>query len=449
MTKYINSEESIDSSLLLWQGNPTQVAIEDVYDLKVYTVSNIFNEGSINFDVPPQPKGLLSNIEIITTFSVKHGTNSQRVVAADQVSIVNNIANSLWSLVDVKIDDRVNIMQSMRNSYTYQTFLNNALNHDDVHEDYLFANELFLMDSGDNKAASEGMIFTATEEKEITNHAAAKRADRIRQGKSITTFSKLHCPLFTTNKALPTALKIRISLTRNTDAFLLLSDDPTFKLHIENVYLLVTYQKPREVILRIMEEKLQKSPAIYYITKPEIIVKPIPQSSRIIRMNDIFPEKLPKYAFIFIQGSEDFEGKINKNPFTFFPFKKFQFYINGSQYFTDPLEIDWVAGTGSNKLYKENAVYLRQLYKTIGKDLRGNCLINRDNFQLNFIVGLSLTSDRCSTACNHLNLQEVASTYLEIDIGVETLPNDPLLVIYAIYDRQIQINSERSITVVE
>ena len=447
MSKYTNSGESIDSSLLLWRENPTQVAIEDVYDLKVYPVSNIFNEGSINFDLPPQPKGLLSNIEIVTTFCVKNGNAKVRVT--DQVSIVNNIANSMWSLVDVKIDDRVNIMQSMRNSYAYQTFLNTVLNHDNVHEDYLFANELFLMDNGVTKADSEKMVFTATDDKSITNLAAAKRADRIRQGKSITTFSKLHCPLFTTNKALPTALKIRISLTRNTDAFLLLSDEDNFKLHIENVYLLVTYQKPRDVILEIMEERLQKSPAIYYITKPEIIVKPIPQTTSIIRMNDIFPEKLPKYAFIFIQGSEDFEGKINKNPFTFSPFKRFQIYINGIPYFTDPLEIDWVAGPDNKKLYKENATYLRQLYKTIGKDLRGNCLINRDNFQLNFLVGISLTSDRCSTACNHLNLQEVASTHLEIDIGDETLPNDPLLVIYSIYDRQIQINSQRSITIVE
>ena len=51
--------------------------------------------------------------------------------------------------------------------------------------------------------------------------------------------------------------------------------------------------------------------------------------------------------------------------------------------------------------------------------------------------------------CNHLNLQEVASTHLEIDIGEEKLPDDALLVIYAMYDRQILINSQRAITIVE
>ena len=449
MSKFINSEESIDSSLLLWQENTTQVAIEDIYDLKVHPVSSLFNDGAINFDLPPQPKGLLSNVDVITTFSIKYGTNTNRVGLSDQVSVVNNIANSLWTLVDVKIDDRVSLMQSMRNSYAYQTFFNNALNHDNMHEDYLFANELFLMDTASNKAKSEGMVFGKVEGKEITNDGAVKRADRVRKGKSITTFSKLHCPLLTTNKALPTAIKIRISLTRNTDAFLLLSDDPGYKLVIEDVYLLVTFQKPRDAVLNIMDERLLKSPAIYYVTKPEIIVRPITQTSKVIRMNDLFQEKLPKYAFFCIQGSEDFEGKMSKNPYTFIPFSKFQFYVNGTPYFADPLEIDSVEGPGDSRIYSENATYLRQLYKTIGKDLRGNCLINRDNFQLNFIVGLSLTSDRCSTICNHLNLQEVASTHLEIDIGEEKLPDDALLVIYAMYDRQILINSQRAVTIVE
>jgi hypothetical protein len=305
------------------------------------------------------------------------------------------------------------------------------------------------MDSGESKEDSETLIFTETTDDKIMNEAAAKRADRVRQGTSITTSSKLQCPLFTTNKALPTGIKVRIALTRNTDAFLLLSNDPTYRLIIENVYLLVTYQKPRDALLYIMEERLQKSPAIYFVTNPVIIVKPIAQTSRVIRMNDIFPEKLPKYAFIFMVGSEDFEGTVTKNPYTFTPFSKFQFYINNKPYFAEPLEIDSIQGSNNIRQYPENAVYLRQLYKTIGKDLRGDCLINRDNFQLNFIVGLSLTSDRCSTMCDHLNLQEVASTHLEIDMGLQKLPNDPLLVIYAMYDRQIQINSERTITIVE
>ena len=120
MSKFINSRESIDSSLLLWQEQQTQVAIEEVYDVMVHPISSILNEGSINFDLPPQPKGLLTNVEVVTIFNIKNGGN--KLGSTDQVSIINNIANSMWALLNVKIDDRVTLMQSMRNSYAYQTF---------------------------------------------------------------------------------------------------------------------------------------------------------------------------------------------------------------------------------------------------------------------------------------------------------------------------------------
>ena len=94
--------------------------------------------------------------------------------------------------------------------------------------------------------------------------------------------------------------------------------------------------------------------------------------------------------------------------------------------------------------------YMRQLYKTIGKDLRGNCLINSSNFHLNFMVGLSFGADKSSLAERHLNLQEKASTYLEIDMGInDGIPEDMVLIIYALYDRQIQIDSERQIKILE
>ena len=69
--------------------------------------------------------------------------------------------------------------------------------------------------------------------------------------------------------------------------------------------------------------------------------------------------------------------------------------------------------------------YMRQLYKTIGKDLKGDCLINSSNFQLNFMVGMSFGADRSSLGERHLNLQEKGSTYLEIDMGInDNIPAD-------------------------
>ena len=50
---------------------------------------------------------------------------------------------------------------------------------------------------------------------------------------------------------------------------------------------------------------------------------------------------------------------------------------------------------------------MRQLYRTVGKNLKGNCLIDSTNFNVNFMAGMSFGADRCSLSDGHLNLQKM------------------------------------------
>ena len=113
-----------------------------------------------------------------------------------------------------------------------------------------------------------------------------------------------------------------------------------------------------------------------------------------------------------------------------------------------PLETELTSD--GTKLKSGPGQYFRQLYKTVGKDLRGNCLIDATNFHLNFIVGMSFTADRSNTSTRYLNLQESGSTNLEIDLGYDNnIPNDMILITYALFDRQIKLDSDRSVTIIE
>ena len=63
---------------------------------------------------------------------------------------------------------------------------------------------------------------------------------------------------------------------------------------------------------------------------------------------------------------------------------------------------------------------------------------------------MSFGADKCSIKASHLNLQESASTYLEIDMGRdEHIPKDMVLIVYALHDRQILIDSDRKIQIIE
>ena len=527
MAKYLNSGESISSSLLLWSSTPTQVAVQESYELRCWPVTNIFNQDSpIAFNLPPQNLGMLSDIHIVTKIKIQK--DGQDLTGGEKnLSVINNFANSLWAQLDVQIGTRTDITQSMHNSYPYSTFFNHVLNSESTRSDYLFYNELWKMDEGYHKDLEESertfwiwntdveddlfnimpdsfndaqktaaldnvkeKLWNADFTKQQTidevvmalgyedegairrianltwdiidnawipskgNPAASERSKRINRGQSVTLCSKLHCPLFNTSKCLPTNMSIRISLTKNDNRFLLLSNaaNAPYSVVIEDCYLNVTYIRPRDTILQIIEEKLTKVPASYFITRPEILIKPIQNAGRIIRLTDIFHDKLPPFAFFCLQKSSSFEGSSMKvNPYTFIPFKRFNFYLDGSPYFKEPLEVRTVEkGVDSVTRYEEFGEYMRQMYATLGKSLKGDCLINSDNFLMNFMVAMSFGADKSSLAENHLNLQVKSSTYLEIDLGINTdIPPDMVLIVYAVYDRQIQIDKDRQIHIIE
>ncbi|MCP4457952.1 MAG: hypothetical protein GY816_08010 [Cytophagales bacterium] len=243
------------------------------------------------------------------------------------------------------------------------------------------------------------------------NPSASDRSRRILRGQSLTLSSKLQCPLFNTRKCLPNNMRIRVSLTKNDDSFMLLAHkDDNFSVVVEDCYLNVTYYRPRDSVLKLIEERIQQEPAPYFITRPELIIKPVSNAGQIIRITDVFHDVIPSYAFFCLQKSSDFEGSMQTNPYAFVPFKKFNFYLDGVPYFKDPLEVASVSKAKDDYFYTESGDFLRQLYRTIGRDLKGDCLINSSNLQLNFIVGISFGADRSSLSENHLNLQTKSST---------------------------------------
>ena len=106
MAKFRNSSEAIDSTLVLWPGvKHTNTSVSEVYDIFVRPLNPI-EQGpgqTIQFDVPQQQTGFLLDVEAVVTFRVrKDNTN---LPATEQVSIVNNIAAALFSMVEVRVNE--------------------------------------------------------------------------------------------------------------------------------------------------------------------------------------------------------------------------------------------------------------------------------------------------------------------------------------------------------
>ena len=452
MIKIKNTKDSISSEYLIWDKPTTEISTKDTYNIHVHPVSSIYADGTVIFNVPPQPKGMLKSVRVVTKFKIKNAGID--LVATDQVSLINNFTNALWEIVDIKVADRLDLMQSMRNSYAFQTFLFIVLNYDINRSDILFNEQLFKMDEGETKTLSETLVYSEPAEtvpSGIKNFGAVDRAKRIALSKSITVASKLHCPLISSRKVLPTNMRFRITLHKNADKFLLLGggEDPKYKVVIENVFLNVKYRRPTDVILSSIEERLASEAAEYFVTRPELIVKPIGRVGRNVQINNLFPGRLPQQAFMFVQKTTDYVGSYSTNPFAFIPINKIQLFLNGIPHFPDPLENTPIT-VGAVTKYVDNALMLKHLYNTVGKDVRGGPLITSENFQLNFIIAFSFTPDKANTSAAYLSPQREASTQLEFDLNTdEVAAQDLILIILAIHDRVIKIDKNREVEIVE
>ena len=87
--------------------------------MKVWPITNVYNDGPINFVIPEQSKGMLKDVHVVTKVKLRRG-GEDLVNPSRDVSVVNNFANSLWGQVDIQFDDRIDVTQSMRNAYAYK-----------------------------------------------------------------------------------------------------------------------------------------------------------------------------------------------------------------------------------------------------------------------------------------------------------------------------------------
>ena len=415
MSKLIDSEEGMPQELIPFEVRSTQVMIKGVQEVRYLPINSFETSDTVNFEIPAQHNLMIKNIEIVTKFKI--GGDDE-----NDVTLVSNPANALWKQVDIILNNKHQLSNPMQQSSNYETFFSTILNVDREREEVLFSNQGFLLDTGSDK----------TEADKITNTNAVKRGALIEDGKTVTMISDLNCSLLKTPKLLIPGLEFNISLTKNKPEFLLMTKGSDFKIQIEKVYLNVTYVQPEPFYLQMLEEKLEKTPAVYDGHRTEITIFGIQSGVTKYEFNNIFRGPLPSFIVLCVQDRDAINGDYGKNPYTFHSFKSIQAYINNREYFPDALE--------NSK--EDDTLILNHFYKALGYDLKGTCLINRDNFRAHFMVPIVIARDRSIKF--HHNLQETAAFKLEIEFE-SAVPSNQVLMVYSVYDQIIKIDKDRQV----
>ena len=439
MAKYSKSKESISSEFLLWDVPHTETSIDSVEIMDFYPLTSLDTSSVVHFDIPGFNNMMLSDIYLMIKFNIK--TDAGVVLTAKtNVAPVNNFAHVLWENVELKMNG-YNVEQSMSQSFHLRSFFDTLLNTDVDRIDHLALTELFVLDTGTTKSENESTIFydDSANSEVVVNHGGAARALRVAESKSVTLITKLKSNVFQ-EKCLPSDLPIQITLTRNKDGVCLIHpENKTYQINLEKVVLRGIFYKPKMEVLRAINERLTKDPALYLMPQGEINVYSVPKSVTSFVLNNFYRDKLPRLLIVAIQDRKAMQNHSHYNIYSFKPFKRLEIVINNEKYFPDTFETIAVSSK-----YHETALFLNQIYAACGYEHRGSCLLNAKNFQGHFLMALALTPDRSS---HMLHLQRHKDVKLKIDLGYKA-GDDEILIAYSIYDRFITIDGNRKVTAV-
>ena len=438
MTKYVKSQEALPSNLHIWDPVPTQTAITETKTVDFYPTSAIDSSDTLSFVIPAMQKYMLDNIQIVMEIRVLTAAGGNPV-DDNPVSTTPHLAAALFRNVDVSIAG-VSLTQSFDNSYAMLKFWSDVLHHRESSVAILKKREGFLLDEVFTKGDSEDVnYFPAAVEgvvPDAVNKRGRERCNRIKQGRTVCLVSDFNVALFKQDKLLPTGIEIRVNLTKNYSEFILLSAaDRTEKVVFDNVSLRCTFQKPTDMILSLIEERLAKENAIYHADKSILSFHSITRGAQEFTLENIFNGILPYYFLVGVQDRAAFGRDRTKNPFSLHEIKKIQLFVNGQEHFSKPIE-----------KHPAESTFMYDAFLRESGDIHGGDTLLSFYYACYPAMGFDLTQDKTQNQ-HSLNLVRNGTARLTIELP-DPAPANQVLMILAWYEQVIEITKDRQLLLI-
>ena len=434
MTKYVKSQEALPANLHIWDPQPTQTAIAETKIIDFYPISSLDSSDTVSFVIPAIQKHMLDRVEILTEIRILTTADADPA-AENSVSVAPHVAAALWRNVDVNIGG-VSLVQSFDNSYAMFQFWETVIHNTEGCHDMLWQKEGLRLDSVTTKSDSESLVFYPAENVALANAGGKKRALRFAQGATVSLISDLNVSLFKQEKLLPPNLEIRLNLTKNYSEFILLSAAAsTDKVVFDKVTLRCTFQKPVDMVVNLIEERLARDNAIYHADKSVLSTHAISEGATEFTIDNVFNGILPYCFLIGVQDRRAFGRDRTKNPFSLYPIFKVQLFINGQDHFPSPIE----------RTQDEYAVMYDTFLRQSGYVNNGDTMLQA-HYQAYPAMMFDLTADKTQNQYN-LNLTQTGTAKLTIALNGPA-PANRVLMVLAWYEQIIEISKDRQVTLI-
>lgn len=425
--------ECAKSELDIFAVPPTQTSIESGVWVEYNPISSITDGIPIEFAVTGSGQDYvdLANTQIFVRAQILRANNAV-IDNTDHVAPINLLMHSLFSEVDIKLNDT--LVSSTNNTYAYRAYLETLLSYGPAAKQSQLTSSMYYKDvAGHMEELNPHNVHAA-------NTGLVKRHSFFEDGQMVDMIGCLHSDLFFQDKYLPSDVNIRIRLVRNKDAFCLLSNvnGATFKIRINDCKLLVRKVKLSPSVFVAHAKALEQGNAKYPIRRVVCKTFTVPRGNMDFSQENLFAGQLPTRLVIGCVDNDSFNGAYDKNPFNFkhYNLSQIKVYLDGQQQHIKPLEPNF-----PNNQYI--AAYM-SLFTGTGKQMKdeGNDLDRTDYPGGYTLYAFDLTPDLAEL--DHFNLSREGSVRVDLRFA-NALANTINVLAYAEFENVIEIDRNKNV----
>ncbi|GFW39872.1 uncharacterized protein F54H12.2 [Trichonephila clavipes] len=411
-----HSSKCVRSELELFNLPGTQTVIQDGQWKQFHPLSNVFDNAPVEFHISGSAEDYIDLSQILLYVKAKIvKVDNTPITKDDTIGPVNLFLHSLFSQVDVSLNDRV--VSNSSNTYPYRSYIETLLNHGYDSKTSQLTAELFYKDSDDG---------------------LKKRTEFFKESATVDMIGCIHSDLFHQDRLLLNLVDLKIKLIRSKPEFCLQGSEG-FKVVLDHVSLFIRKVRVNPEVILGHAKALEKTSAKYPINRVLCKVYSIPKGSMYFIQDNIFSGQMPKKLFVGCVDNEAFHGAFSKSPYEFkhFNLNFIGVYVDGQPVPHNPLELDF-----------SKDQYIRA-YKTlfVGTDRMGQdrgIFISRKEYKdSNTLFGFNLSPDLCSSG-EHLSLIKHSNLRLELKF-IKSLEQTVCVIVFAEFENLIEINKSRNI----
>ena len=345
---------------------------------------------------------------------------------------VDNVMHSMWNGMNIFMNGEQ--VSTTNQKYMYKSFIETLLNNSATTKQYQLENSGFFGDKG-----NKDMFFNLT-----FNKGMEKRYMHFRDKNKVEMMGFLMSDMAGIQASIINGVEISIELKPNQDNIRLqcFGEKKFGALIIDNIRLLVCKKQMTKEVMLAHAELLQKTPAVYPFKKSEIRAYNGNKGQTEIVIENPYESKVPTRFIVGMVDADAYIGNFSKNPLNFkhYNISRAAFSIDDEHIGKPPYSLDPLKGK-----FIEPLLELHSILGKAGED--SDIGITPEQF-LNGLFLLPFDVKPTAAAnMEYLSIKECGNCRLELQFR-EALPNNIVVLTYAIFPMELQIDAARNCKVV-